>query len=392
MKKSILTKKGRLLLLMLISCFQFGFAQDEKVAIAQGVPTKNVTGIVTDKENGSPLERVSVAVKGTKIGTVTNAKGEFSLKVPTSATTLVFSYAGKTRQELPISSNMEFKVSLENENNSLNDVVVVGYGTQKRAHLTGAVATVNMKAIQDLPVGSLTEALKGQIVGVNVSGGYARPGEGATINIRQPVFLSKDGGRKDPLFVIDDIVREKSDFDLLDATEVESVSVLKDAAAAIYGILGSNGVVVVKTKRGKNGTPSISYNGSYGVSSAPMPKMMNGYEHARYLNSFNAGSKDWDMTATAALPAYYTPDELAQFKTANYDWLDMAWQTSHELRQTLNISGGSDKATYFAGFTYSDQNSNFDGLGYKRYSFRSSSDIKLATGLKLGLSLSANLI
>ena len=232
MKKSILTKKGRLLLLMLISCFKLGFAQDTTV-VKTGNAMLPVSGVVTDKENGLPLEHVSVAVKGTKIGTVTNAKGEFSLRVPTNSTALVFSYAGKTRQELPIDTKTQYAVSMVPDNNSLNDVVVVGYGTQKRAHLTGAVATVNMKAIQDLPVGNLTEALKGQIVGVNVSGGFSRPGEGASLNIRQPVFLSKDGGSKDPLFVIDDIIRSKSDFDLLDATEVESLTVLKDASAAI---------------------------------------------------------------------------------------------------------------------------------------------------------------
>lgn len=387
MKRSMRFKKCSLLILLL-TCWSLAFAQ---VKVVEGSKETVVTGVVIEKETGLPIERVSVAVKGSSTGTTTNMKGEFSIKVPSSSAVLVFSFIGKLRQEVPVGSNIEFNVTLETDNTTLEDVVVVGYGTQKRSHLTGSVATVSMKNLIDLPTGSLSEALKGQIVGVNVSGGYSRPGEGATITIRNPVFYSKDGGQKEPLFVIDDIIRSKSDFDLLDPTEVESLTVLKDAAAAIYGILGANGVIVVKTKRGKSGVASINYNGSYGISSASLPKMMTGLEHAKYLNDFNGGRLDWNQVNMNSDPAMYTQDELDYFSTVNHNWLDMAWQTSHETRQTLNISGGSDKATFFAGFTYADQNSNFEGLGYKRYSFRSSSDIKLTTGLKLSLSLSANL-
>lgn len=381
MKKSILLKKCAFLVWLLAGCWCFAAGQEI-----------TVSGVVTDKETGQPIERVTVAVKGTTIGTSTNIKGEFSLKVSSASSVLVFSHIGRVRQEVQVGTTREFSVSLETEANSLDDVVVVGYGTQKRTHLTGSVGTMEMKKVVDLPVGSLTEALKGQIVGVNVSGGYARPGEPATITIRNPIYFSKDGGSKDPLFVIDDIFRSKADFDLLDATEVESITVLKDAAAAIYGILGANGVVVVKTKRGKTGLTSISYNGSFGISDAPyMPKMMTGYQHAQWLNDYVWGNRKGDSVAMLADPVYYTSDEMEYFKSVNYNWLDQAWQKAYETRHTLNLSGGSDRATFFASFTYADQNSNFEGLGYKRYSFRSSSDIKLATGLRLGLSLSANL-
>jgi len=170
----------------------------------------------------------------------------------------------------------------------LSEVVVVGYGTQKKIHTTGSVATLNTKAIEDLPVASLSEAIKGQIVGVSVSGGYARPGEPATITIRNPIYFSKDGGSKEPLYVIDDIIRTKTDFDLIDVSEIESFSVLKDAAAAIYGILGSNGVIVVKTKRGKAGANNINYSSSFGTTDAIFrPKMMNGFQMASYLNEYN---------------------------------------------------------------------------------------------------------
>jgi TonB-linked SusC/RagA family outer membrane protein len=380
MKKGILLKKCILLSLLLVSCCGFAFSQG-----------LTVSGKITDKESGLPLEHVSVAIKGSNGGTSTNINGEFTLQVPDASAVLVFSYVGRIRQEITVGTKRQFSVSLEQETNSLDDVVVVGYGTQKRSHLTGSVGTVDMKTVQDVPVVTLSEALRGQIVGVNISGGFARPGEAATITIRNPLFYSKDGGSKDPLFVIDDIIRSKADFDLLDISEIESITVLKDAAAAIYGILGSNGAIVIRTKRGKSGPASISYSGSYGLSSSGLPKMMNAYQQAQYLNDYNAGSKNWDMVATAALPAYYTPDELDYFKTHSYDWLPQAWQKAYEMRQTINVSGGSDRATYFAGLGYNQNNSNFEGLGFKRYSFRSSTDIKLANGLKLGLSLSGDL-
>jgi len=373
---------ARLGVLLLFLCTQlFSYAQE-----------KTITGSVVDQQTGKPMEGVNVRIKNTSNGTTTNDKGEFTIKVPSSESIVTITYVGYMVYETKVGTGSLQKIQLSTIDKSLEDIVVVGYGSQKRSHLTGSVGTIEMKNIQDLPVGNLSEALKGQIVGVGVSGGFSRPGEPANITIRNPVYFSKDGGSKEPLYVIDDIIRTKADFDLLDATEVENISVLKDAAAAIYGILGSNGVIVIKTKRGKSGTTSISYNASFGMSDAPyMPKMMNGYEQAVYLNSYLGGSKNWDTAATAALPGYYTPDELDYFKTHNYEWLPQAWQTATETRHTLNISGGSDRATYFAGFTYNSQNSNFDGLGYKRYSFRASSDIKLTTGLKLGLALSGNL-
>jgi len=353
---------------------------------------KTVTGKVVDAD-GKPVAGVNVGVKGTTTNTTTDADGNFSIAVSSNESVLKFSSATFLYQEHVVGSKTTFDLTLEKDTKQLDDVVIVGYGSsQKKSHLTGAIGTIDMKKVEDIPAGSLSEALKGQIVGVSVQGGFARPGEAASIVIRNPLYFSKDGGSKDPLFVIDDIIRSKADFDLLDASEVENISVLKDAAAAIYGILGSNGVIIVKTKRGKPGTASISYSSSYGISDAKLPKMMTGFEAATYLNDIQLGSKNWDTTQAALTTGYFSPAEIAYIKShPDYNWLDMAWQTSHEMRQTLNISGGTEKATYFAGITYNEQNSNFDGLRYKRYSFRSSSDIKVASGLKLSLGISGSL-
>ncbi|MGB3007662.1 MAG: carboxypeptidase-like regulatory domain-containing protein, partial [Chitinophagaceae bacterium] len=314
-----------LLLLSTFLCFVFLATAQEKV----------ISGKVIDQQTSLPLEGVTVKVKNSNVYAMTNKNGEFTLKAPSNQSVITFTYVGYGIFEVKAGSITSLPVSLEVLDQRLDEVVVVGYGTQKRTHLTGSVGTINVKSIQDLPVGNLSEALKGQIVGVSVSGGFSRPGEPATITIRNPIYYSKDGGSKEPLYIIDDIVRTKADFDLLDATEVDNISVLKDAAAAIYGILGSNGVIVVKTKRGKSGGTSISYSTSYGISDAPMmPKMMNGYEQAMYLNDYLGGSKNWDTAATSALSGYYTPDELEHFQYHNYDWLSKAWQKSFEMRHT----------------------------------------------------------
>ncbi len=379
MTKFLLKKVFLLQLFLVFSCIQL---------LAQ---SKTVTGKITDEQTGKPMQSVTVSIKGSSVSTTTDENGDYKIKVPAIESVLKVSSVGYVYVEESVGDRVSLNFLLVKEDKIMDDVIIVGYGTQRKVHLTGSVGSVDMKSVQDLPVGSLSEALKNQIVGVNVSGGFKRPGEAAAITIRNPVFYSKDGGSKEPIYVIDDIIRVKSDFDLLDVTEVENISVLKDAAAAIYGIIGSNGVVIVKTRRGKSGASSINYNASVGLSDAPyMPKMMSGYNQAVYLNDYSYGQKNWDLTATEALQTYYTKDELDYFKTKDYNWLSDAWQQSTETRHALNISGGSDKATFFAGFTYNSQNSNFDGLGYKRYSFRSSSDIKITTGLKLGLSISGN--
>lgn len=379
---SYLKKSKLVLLLMLCSFTVLSVMAQERV----------VTGKVNDQQTGKPLSGVSVKVKNTTTVAVSDEQGNFKVKVPSSESVLSFTYVGYGVYEIKAGLSGNILATLAPSVNNMQDVVVVGYGAKKRIHLTGAVETINMQEVEDLPLGSLSQIIRGQTVGVSTSGGFARPGEPASITVRNPIYFSKDGGSKDPLFVIDDIIRNKSDFDLLDATEIESMSILKDASAAIYGIIGSNGVVVVKTKRGKAGALSVSYNGSYGVSDAPyMPKMLSGFEQAKYLNSYLAGSRAWDMTSTQALAGYYSPDELDYFKNNSTDWLKKAWQSSHNQRHTVNVSGGTDRATFFAGISYNENNSNFDGLGFKRYSFRSSSDIKITKALKLGLSLSGEL-
>lgn len=346
----------------------------------------NITGTVKDSK-GEPLPGVSVKVKGTNTGTSTNADGIFRMNLPTGNETLIFSFVGFQTREIAVNGRTTIQVVLQESNKTLDEVVVVGYGVQKKTHLTGAVASVDVRSLEDIPVSSLGASLQGRLPAVSVSN-TARPGTNASLTIRNPIVLSKDGGTTSPLYVIDDVVRSETDFNMLDPSEIESWSVLKDAAAAIYGARAAQGVVIVRTKRGKVGTPVISYSGSVGAADATvLPEMMNGYELATYLNDFN-GPNGKNVQNTPS--TFYQDDELAYFKEHNYDWLDMAWKKSYVTRHALNVSGGTDKATYFAGASYYYQNGNLDKIDMNKWTLRASSDVKVNKSLKLGLSVSGD--
>lgn len=221
---------------------------------------RTITGVVVD-EQGIPIPGVNVIVKGSNNGVATDLEGRYSIRAY-GKDTLVLSYIGFKTEERYIGGESNIDVTLGTDSQQLEDVVVVGYGTQKREHLTAAVETVDMEEINQLPVGDLGTAMAGRVLGLNVSGGNTRPGSKAQLTIRNPMTLSKDGGNLQPLYVIDGVVQldaqGKNDsqyFNSLDASEVKSISILKDAAAAIYGSRASNGVVVVTTKRGRVGKP-----------------------------------------------------------------------------------------------------------------------------------------
>jgi TonB-linked SusC/RagA family outer membrane protein len=389
MNSKFLHKFSLATLLLIFAC-TIGYAQQRKV-----------TGKVLDQADRQPMPGVNVSIKGLPSNVSTNAQGAFTIQVNSDADVLVFSYIGYTRKQLTVGAQTTVTISLVSEN-KLEEVVVVGYGTQKKSHLTGAIAAVKMQDVEDIPTTNLAAALRGQLPGVGVAGGVSRPGENASITIRNPVFFAKDGST-DPLYIIDDVQRSLTDFNLLDASEVENISILKDAAAAIYGILGANGVVVVRTKRGKAGAPKVSYSGTYGLSDATMlPTMMSGIQQAVYLNDYTQAQNGFivqpngNLTnptsgVTTRIASYYSPDELDHFSKNSEDHLKKAWQSSYIMRHALNVSGGTDKATYFAGGSYTQQNSNFDGATTNKLTFRASADAKVANGLKIGVSVSGDL-
>ena len=355
----------------------------------------NVTGTVKD-EKGQPLPGVSVKIKGTSTGTSTDVNGTFRINLPTGNETLVFSFIGFQTKELAVNGQATIDVLLKESASQLDEVVVVGYGTQKKATLTGAVATINTSEIEDLPVSNLGTAIAGRMLGVGVSGGTSRPGSTSRITVRTPnPFLSKDGGTTEPLFVIDDVLQitpsgtpDNTLFNSLDPSEVETITVLKDASAAIYGSRAANGVVLVKTKRGKEGKPRITYSGSYAINDeAYRPKMLNAYQFGQYFNIINGPNGE---AKPAGVDNFFTDDELEYFKGINYDWLDDAWSSASNMRHTLNVSGGANRATYFANVSYYTQDGNIGTLDFNRWNFRAGSDVNVGAGLKVGLQVSGN--
>jgi TonB-dependent SusC/RagA subfamily outer membrane receptor len=230
---------------------------------------KIVSGTVLDI-SGIPIPGVNVIEKGTNNGDVTDFDGKYSLNV-NSKGTIVFSFVGMQSIELPVEGKTIVNVTLKEDAESLNEVIVVGYGTQKKEAVTGSVVSIKGEEIEDLPVGNIASALVGRVLGVSISGGESRPGVPAGITIRNPVsgnnIRAKDRFSTEPLYVIDGVMQidpntglsDPTIFNTLDASMIESISFLKDASAAIYGARASQGVVLVTTKKGKKGPAKFSY-------------------------------------------------------------------------------------------------------------------------------------
>jgi TonB-linked SusC/RagA family outer membrane protein len=372
------------LLLTLLSC-TIVFAQQ-----------RDVTGVITSDETKEPLQGVTVAVKGTDRSTVTDEKGQFTITVSGPESVLKISSVGFLYQEITVGNKSSIAITMGKDFKSLEDVVVVGYAPLKRAHLTGAVETFNPKEVEDLPVSNLGAALAGRVLGLSVSGGMRRPGSVSSLTVRNPMTLSKDGGTNDPLYVIDGIIQvdaqgkpDANYFNTLDASEVESISVLKDASAAVYGSRAVNGVILITTKRGKAGKPRISYSGSVANNDEMYrTKMLSAYDYARYYNIMNGPN---GANKTLADKSYiFSDDELEHYKTIDYNRLEDAWHSATNTRHTLNLSGGSENATYFAGGSYYNQTGNLATLDYQKWTFRGGTDIKISNGFKVGLQLAGN--
>lgn len=362
-----------------------GFAQNAAERTA-------ITGKVVDKD-GLGVIGLNVFEKGTKHGVLTDIDGSYKIQVPKGAV-LEFSYIGMKSVEKTVGASTTINITMLDDTSTLNEVVVVGYASQKKAHLTGAVETVKMSEIRDLPVGDLGTAIAGRVLGVGVSGGSTRPGVKSNLTIRKPYSLAKDGGNLNPLYVIDGVLQidaqglnDSTLFDNLDSSEVESISFLKDAAAAIYGARSAQGVVLVTTKRGTKGAPKFSYSGSYGANDKTyQTKVLNAYEFGQYVNIMN-GKNGLAQTANDK-QYFFSPDELDYFKTLKNTYLDDEWSSSYNMRHNLNVSGGDDKATYFAGVSYYEQNGNLSTLDYNKWNFRAGADVNLSSNWKAGLQLS----
>ncbi len=298
---------------------------------AQAQGTKTFKGVIEDA-SGNPVIGASIVVPGTTTGTMSDVNGKFSLNVP-AGSTVEISYVGYISQR--ISNFATTKVVLEEDTQNIEDVVVVGYGSQKKAHLTGSVATIPTEDIVDLSAGGLASTLGGLVNGLSVSGGDGRPGENATIRIRDTNKLGDIGvTAQSPLYVIDgyiypndvrigDATRNLGEeaFNNLDPQTVENISVLKDASAAVYGARAANGVILVTTKKGRQGAPQISYSGTFGFTDAvKIPSMLNAYQYGKLYNAVAAA--DPTNTSLNHKTGLFQADELSpcqSFKTSSIE-------------------------------------------------------------------------
>ncbi|MGD1888987.1 MAG: SusC/RagA family TonB-linked outer membrane protein, partial [Cyclobacteriaceae bacterium] len=335
-----------------------------------------ISGKVTDSETGDALPGVNVLVKGTTTGTVTNVEGSYSLSVPASAETLVFSSVGYTSTEVPINNRSVIDVAINSDIKSLSEVVVIGYGTQERRALTGAVSSVSSEEISQLPNVNIAQALQGRAPGVVVTENSGRPGAAATVQIRGIGTV----GNSNPLYVVDgQILNDRSRPDGtgaldgpsgligLNPNDIESMEVLKDASAsAIYGARAANGVVLITTKRGKAGQTKLSYHGYGGT------QFFN--DRLEFMNAQEFVQDAIDRAnAVGERSVWEDEGDPAQFGEGISYW-DKLWQTGYITDHTLSLSGGNENSQFLVSLGYLKNEGVMIGQSFDRYSLRLNSD------------------
>jgi TonB-linked SusC/RagA family outer membrane protein len=343
----------------------------------------SVSGKVTDK-SGQPLPGVTVVVKGTTNGTVTNADGTYSLSnIPENAT-LVFSFVGMRTQEITIGNQTKINVTMEDETIGLDEVVAIGYGTQKKRDIAGSISSVKGTDLTKSGLGNAVEALQGRIAGVSVVSNSGKPGTGVSLRIRGIGGINNS----DPLYVIDGI--QGGDISEINSNDIQSIEVLKDAASsAIYGARGANGVVIVTTKRGEQGKPKITYNGSYGVQNMMNPNNLinlNAQEYAETINKAYIADGQGAVfggTNTEKYPVEYfpAPSELGK----GTDWTDVMTNKNAPIQEhVISVSGGNENQKVYVSLGYLKQDGIVVFTGYERYSFVINTDHKINNWLKFG--------
>lgn len=351
------------------------FSQQSKVSKIT-VSTISVKGNIKDINN-EPIVGAIIKIENSQKGVMSDIDGNFSIDASANSNLLI-SFLGFASQRIQATTSPISIVLLEDAA-KLEDVVVVGYGKVKRENLTGSVSSLAMKEVTDFAAPNLATVLSGKMPGVHISEATGNPLGVSTINIRiNGTFSATD----EPLYVIDGFIRDVTAFNRLDPSEIESISVLKDAAASIYGVRGANGVVLVNSKKGIAGKPKVTYSGSYGVTQGiKMPEMMSAYEQGVALNDlWNQEIKYKNSDPTKY--NFFTDPELNKLKSLDYNWLEMGWKDSDNTRHTLNVSGGSETVRYFVAGSYMNANGNFSNLNSNRFGIRFGVDVDIVKNLK----------
>ena len=343
----------------------------------QNTSATPIKGLITDGA-GKPMAGATVSVKGTATSVQTDKDGNFSVAASGDAV-LIITFIGYKAQEIIVNGRTDLNISIEEISKSLGEVVVVGYQTQRRADITGAVSIVNVADVSKLQTGFADQALQGKAAGLRVTQTTGQPGEGVAIRIRGVGTINNN----DPLFVIDGI-STKDGINFLSANDIESITVLKDAAStSIYGARSANGVIVITTKGGKKGKAQISYNGYTGLQThGQLTKMANTSEYVQIYNEAVAND-NVDIT-NSTLKRIPIP---AGTPMANTDWVSSIFQTAPIGSHELSINGGSDKVLYFVSGSYFNQDGIIVNSWYDRYSLRSKLNIELTDRLSFGNNL-----
>ena len=333
---------------------------------------RTIKGTILDA-TGMPVIGANVMVKGTTNGTITDMDGKFSLEVDKSAI-LVVSYIGYANQEIKVGNQNTLSITMKEDAEALDELVVVGYGTVKKSDLTGSVGSVSMEDVNKVGITSADRALQGQVAGVQVNARSGQPGESMMIRVRGGNSLS---GGNEPLYVIDGMPVEGMSSDI-NPEDILSMEVLKDASStAIYGSRGANGVVMITTKRGKEGKTTVDYNGYIGVSQ--LRKKLDLLEKDDYIAMVN------EVSVNDGNGILITPEQAALLP--NNDWQDLAYQTALTHSHQFSVSGGNDKTKVYSSLNYMNQEGIIKGSNYNRFALRINGDQKITDKISLNASV-----
>lgn len=365
-------------------------------AFSQNITVK---GYVVDS-SGEPLIGVTVQVQGAASGTITDINGNFSIPNVPSNAILEISYVGMRTQSVHVNGRTSINIALEEDTELLDEVVVVGYGTVRKSDVTGAVAVIGTKEIEAMPVINPLQAMQGKMAGVDITSND-RPGETGSIRIRGERSLNATNA---PLYVVDGIPLQGTGIENLNPNDIESINVLKDASAtAIYGSRGANGVVLITTKRGKQGSLNLNYSSTVSVMTLhDHMEMMDSGEWIAYARQAQINQGNYPATPTKeADNALFNKDPYAWAqiekgweggtwdgsKVPTYDWTRTGHQTAISHEHTLSASGGTDKIQAYASFGYLSQEGTQPGQSYQRYTVNSSMDLQPVEWFKMGSSI-----